>query len=154
KPGGDGGTYLQPVPLVRVVTNPKATLRATRGDVTLDVPCGDDFAGMSHTQAGDEEFDAEAVFAGHGITAPEFDWDDYKGAAVRGRVVVLFPNEPPSDAPRFFGGEALPYYGRWTYKFEEAARRGAKACLIIHTPETAGYPYAVVRQLDGAQLGR
>jgi Zn-dependent M28 family amino/carboxypeptidase len=73
---------------------------------------------------------------------------------VRGKVVVLFTNEPPSEDPKFFGGKALTYYGRWTFKFEEAARRGAKACLIIHTNETAGYPYSVVRPLDGAQLKR
>ena len=87
------------------------------------------------------EFDAEAVFVGHGITAPEFGWDDYKDTDVKGKVVVLFTNEPPSDDPKFFGGKALTYYGRWTFKFEEAARRGAKACLIIHTNDTAGYPY-------------
>src|SRR6185295_9161815 len=71
-----------------------------------------------------------------------------------GKVVVLFTNEPPSDDPKWFGGKALTYYGRWTFKFEEAARRGAKACFIIHTRETAGYPYSVVRPLDGAQLKR
>src|SRR5262249_18749282 len=87
-------------------------------------------------------------------TAPEFDWDDYKDIDVKGKVVVLFTNEPPSDDPKWFGGKALTDYGRWTFKFEEAARRGAKACFIIHTNETAGYPYSVVRPLDGAQLAR
>jgi Zn-dependent M28 family amino/carboxypeptidase len=152
KPLGERGTYFQPVPLVRVVTSPQSTLRAVKGDATLDVPCGDGFSGTSQTQRDLEEFDAEAVFLGHGITAPEFDWDDYKDFDVRGKVVVLFTNEPPSDDPKFFGGAALTYYGRWTYKFEEAARRGARACFIIHTRETAGYPFAVVRPLDGAQL--
>ena len=153
-PGGDRGTYLQPVPLVRVVTSPKATLRAAKGGATLDIPCDEGFAGTSQMQAGDEDFDAEAVFVGHGITAPEFGWDDYPGVDVTGKVVVLFTNEPPSADPTFFGGPALTYYGRWTYKFEEAACRGARACFIIHTPETAGYPYAVVRPLDGLQLRR
>src|SRR5207248_3890862 len=133
---GDAGTYFQPVPLVRVVTSPKATLRATRGDVALDIPCDEEFSGTSQTQTDLEEFDAEAVFVGHGITAPEFDWDDYKGVDVTGKVVVLFTNEPPSTDPKFFGGTALTYYGRWTFKFEEATRRGAKACFIIHTTET------------------
>ncbi|MBX9581902.1 MAG: M28 family peptidase [Gemmataceae bacterium] len=154
KPAGKDGTYLQPVPLVRVVTGPDATLRASKGDAAVDLRLGDDFAGMSQTQAGREEFEAEAVFVGHGITAPEFGWDDYKDVDVKGKVVVLFTNEPPSDDPAVFGGKALTYYGRWTFKFEEAARRGAKACLIVHTPETAGYPYSVVRTLDGAQLER
>ena len=154
KPIGERGTYFQPVPLVRVVTSPKSTLQAVKGETTLDIPCEEGFSGTSQTQTELEEFDAEAVFVGHGITAPEFDWDDYKGVDVKGKVVVLFTNEPPSDDPKFFGGTALTYYGRWTYKFEEAARRGAKACFIIHTRETAGYPYSVVRPLDGAQLKR
>ena len=154
KPIGQRGTYFQPVPLVRVVTSPKSTLRVVKGDDTFDIPCEEGFSGTSHTQRDQEEFDAEAVFVGHGITAPEFDWDDYKGFDVKGKVVVLFTNEPPSDDPKFFGGKALTYYGRWTFKFEEAARRGAKACFIIHTNETAGYPYSVVRPLDGAQLKR
>ena len=153
-PAGDRGTFFQPVPLLRVFTDPKATLKATKGRVALDLRAGDDFAGLSHTQSGDVTFDAEAVFAGHGITAPEFGWDDYAGLDVKDKVVVLFTNEPPSDDPKFFGGRALTYYGRWTYKFEEAARRGARACLIIHTNETAGYPFSVVRPLDGAQLPR
>ena len=154
KPLGELGTYFQPVPLVRVVTSPKSTLKALKGDVTLDIPCEEGFSGTSQTQTDLAAFDAEAVFVGHGITAPEFGWDDYKDFDVKGKIVVLFTNEPPSTDPKFFGGNALTYYGRWTYKFEEAARRGAKACFIIHTRETAGYPYAVVRPLDGAQLTR
>ncbi|HEY7326664.1 MAG TPA: M20/M25/M40 family metallo-hydrolase [Gemmataceae bacterium] len=152
KPIGEGGTYFQPVPLVRVVTNPKSTLRAVKGDTTIDIPCEEGFSGKTETQREHEEFDAEAVFVGHGITAPEFGWDDYKNVDVKGKIVVLFTNEPPSDDPKFFGGKALTYYGRWTYKFEEAARRGARACFIIHTNATAGYPYSVVRPLEGAQL--
>jgi Zn-dependent M28 family amino/carboxypeptidase len=153
-PLGERGTYFQPVPLVRVVTSPSSTLRAVKGETMLDIPCEKGFSGMSQTQKELEEFDAEAVFVGHGITAPEFGWDDYQGMDVKGKIVVLFTNEPPSNDPKFFGGTALTYYGRWTFKFEEAARRGAKACFIIHTNETAGYPYSVVRPLDGAQLKR
>ncbi|HYV39255.1 MAG TPA: M20/M25/M40 family metallo-hydrolase, partial [Gemmataceae bacterium] len=152
KPLGKDGTYYQPVPLVKVVTSPKSTLVAVKDKTTLSIPCEEGFAGTSQTQKELEEFDAEAIFVGHGITAPEFDWDDYKGIDVKGKIVVCFTNEPPSDDPKFFGGTALTYYGRWTYKFEEAARRGAKACFIIHTPQTAGYPYSVVRQLENAQL--
>lgn len=154
KPLGEKDSYLQPVPLVRVVTSPKATLKVTKDKDTLDFVASDDFSGTSHTQTELEEFDSEIVFVGHGITAPEFGWDDYKDTDVKGKVVVLFTNEPPSDDPKFFGGSALTYYGRWTFKFEEAARRGAKACFIIHTTETAGYPYSVVQPLDGAQLKR
>jgi Zn-dependent M28 family amino/carboxypeptidase len=154
KPIGERDTYFQPVPLVRVITSPKSTLRAVKGETTIDIPCEESFAGRSETQKEHEAFDAEAVFVGHGITAPEFGWDDYKDTDVKGKVVVLFTNEPPSDDPKFFGGKALTYYGRWTFKFEEAARRGAKACFIIHTNATAGYPYSVVRPLEGAQLKR
>ncbi len=154
KPAGERGTYFQPVPLLRIVTSPQSTLRAVKEGAVLVIPCGDCFSGTSQTQKGDEEIDAEAVFVGHGITAPEFAWDDYAGADVRGKAVVLFTNEPPSKDPKFFGGTALTYYGRWTYKFEEAARRGARACFIIHTRQTAGYPYSVVRPLDGMQLKR
>jgi Zn-dependent M28 family amino/carboxypeptidase len=154
KPIGERGTYFQPVPLMRVVTSPKSTLQAVKRETTLNIPCEEGFSGMCQTQKELEEFDAEAVFVGHGITAPEFDWDDYRGVDVKGKIVVLFTNEPPSTDPKFFGGTALTYYGRWTFKFEEAARRGAKACFIIHTNATAGYPYSVVRPLDGAQLKR
>lgn len=152
KPAGERGTYFQSVPLVRVATSPSSTLRAVKGQTTLDIPCEEGFSGTSRTQKDLEDFDAEAVFLGHGITAPEFGWDDYQGIDVKGKVVVLFTNEPPSNDRKFFGGTALTYYGRWTYKYEEAARRGATACFIIHTPETAGYPYSVVRPLDGARL--
>lgn len=151
---GEGDSFFQPVPLVRVVTSPMATLQLIKNGIVVDVPCEDGFAGTTQTQQELEEFDVEAVFVGHGITAPEFGWDDYQGVDVKGKVVVLFTNEPPSADPNFFAGTALTYYGRWTYKFEEAARRGAKACLIIHTSDTAGYPYSVVRPLDRAQLKR
>ncbi len=151
---GDRGSYLQPVPLVRVITSPKSTLQAVKLGTVLDIACEDGFAGVSQTQTGAEEFDAEAIFVGHGITAPEYGWEDYQKADVKGKVVVLFTNEPPSSDPQFFGGTALTYYGRWSYKYEEAARRGAKACFIIHTNETAGYPYSVVRRLESAQLKR
>jgi Zn-dependent M28 family amino/carboxypeptidase len=154
KPIGKRDTYLQPVPLVRVVTSPKSTLQAVKGEKTLNIPCEAGFSGVSQTQSELETFDADVVFVGHGITAPEFDWDDYQDVDVKGKIVVLFTNEPPSNDPRFFGGTALTYYGRWTYKFEEAARRGAKACFIIHTNETAGYPFSVVRPIEGAQLKR
>jgi hypothetical protein len=154
KPAGKKGTYFQRVPLVRIVTSPKSTLRAIKGDTTLAIPCEENFSGTSQTQKELEEFDAEAIFVGHGITAPEFAWDDYKDVDVKDKVVVAFTNEPPSNDPKFFGGRALTYYGRWTYRFEEAARRGARACFIIHTPATAGYPYSVVRPLEGAQLQR
>ena len=153
KPAGDRGRYFQAVPLVMVTTGPTATLAFTKGDQTTSFKLLDEFAGTSKTQQS-EDFDADAIFLGHGITAPEFGWDDYRGTDVKDKVVVVFTNEPPSDDPKFFGGKALTYYGRWTYKYEEATRRGAKAVLIIHTTETAGYPYSVVKRLKAADLQR
>src|SRR5580700_7269677 len=150
KPAGDAGTYFQNLTLVGV--EPQAASTLTAGDTSFRWL--DDFVGVTYQQKTDAAFDADAVFVGHGIVAPEYQWDDYAGVNVRGKVVVLFTNEPPSDDPKFFAGKALTYYGRWTFKFEEAARRGAKACLIIHTTETAGYPFTVVQRLEGAQLKR
>lgn len=153
KPAGDNGSYFQKVPLVLVKMGADATLEMIKGNDTAKLKLDEEFVGVSYSQQS-EDFDAEAIFVGHGITAPEFDWDDYKDTDVKGKIVVLFTNEPPSDDPKYFGGKALTYYGRWTYKYEEATRRGAKAVFIIHTPETAGYPYSVVRTVKGAQLQR
>jgi Zn-dependent M28 family amino/carboxypeptidase len=151
KPVGDRGTFFQAVPLVTVTTGPTATLAFIRGIETTPFKLEDEFAGVSKSQQS-EDFEAEAIFLGHGITAPEYGWDDYKDVDVKGKVVVVFTNEPSSDDPKFFAGKALTYYGRWTYKYEEATRRGAKAVLIIHTNETAGYPYSVVKKLKGVQI--
>ncbi len=140
-PAGDGGGYFQRVPLVSLRTQPSSVLRLAGH--TLEM--GGEFVGSNERQTGREVLDAELVYVGHGIVAPEFGWDDYKDIDVAGKVVVLFTNEPPSEAPDFFGGRALTYYGRWTFKYEEAARRGAVGALIVHTDETAGYPWEVVR---------
>ena len=154
EPAGERGTFFQTVPLIGLTTGPKTTLAAAKGDQEIVFKLEAEFAGTCKTQEPLEDFNAEAIFVGHGITAPEFDWDDYQGTDVKGKVVVAFTNEPPSEDPKFFGGKALTYYGRWTYRFEEATRRGAKAMLIIHTNETAGYPYSVVQKLGGAEIQR
>ena len=140
-PAGGDGTYFQAVPLVEVKAQPGSVLRLAGREA---VP-GEEYVGNNERQTGREVFDAELVYVGHGIAAPEFEWDDYKGTDVSGKVLVLFTNEPPSADQSFFGGEALTYYGRWTFKYEEAARRGALGVLIVHTDETAGYPWDVVR---------
>jgi len=141
KPAGDNGTYFQNLTLVGAEPQPSTTLNAG----SISFRWLDDFVGVTLSQKTDAAFDAEAVFVGHGISAPEYQWDDYAGVDVRGKVVVLFTNEPPSEDPKFFGGRALTYYGRWSYKYEEATRRGARAVLIIHTTPTAGYGWDVVR---------
>jgi Zn-dependent M28 family amino/carboxypeptidase len=145
KPAGEHGTYFQRVPMVGAATEPGATLSAAGNNQSLSFRWLDDYVGVSELQQTTDEFDAEAIFVGHGIVAPEFQWDDFKGVDVKGKVLVLFTNEPPSNDPKFFGGPALTYYGRWTYKYEEAARHGAKAVFIIHTTPTAGYGWEVVR---------
>lgn len=144
RPGGDNGSYFQRVPLVGSATLPNATLTIAGNGRDETLSFVKDWVGTAFPQKPDNDFDAEAVFVGHGISAPEFGWDDYKGLDVRGKVLVYFTNEPPSTDANFFGGPALTYYGRWTYKFEEATRRGAVAALIIHTTSTAGYGWGVV----------
>ena len=147
KPAGDAGTYFQNLTLVGVAPQPESSLKA--GDTTFRWL--DDFVGVTYQQKTDAAFDGDAVFVGHGIVAPEYKWDDYAGVNVRGKVVVLFTNEPPSDDPKFFTGRALTYYGRWTYKYEEAARQGAAAAIIIHTTPTASYGWEVVRSSWGRE---
>ncbi|HXB71384.1 MAG TPA: M28 family peptidase [Candidatus Acidoferrales bacterium] len=151
KPAGDNGTFFQSVPLVGVETQPNSTLGAAVWGKGVDLKFGDDFVGVNGTQRPDTRFEAETVFVGHGITAPEFQWDDFKGVNVTGKVLVLFTNEPPSDNPKFFDGRALTYYGRWTYKYEEALRRGARGVIIIHTTDTASYGWDVVRSSWGRE---
>jgi len=151
KPVGANGTFFQPVPLVGVETRPGASLSASAAGRTAAFKWAEDFVGASQTQQPEDAFEAGVVFAGHGITAREFNWDDYKGVDVTGKVVVVFTNEPPSTDPKFFGGRALTYYGRWTYKYEEALRHGARACLIIHTTPTASYGWEVVRNSWGKE---
>jgi Zn-dependent M28 family amino/carboxypeptidase len=145
QPAGDNGTFFQKVPLVGVETAPGASLSATAAGKTVDFRYLEDFVGVSQRQVPQTDFDAEAIFVGHGITAPQWKWDDFKGVDVKGKLLVLFTNEPTSTDPAFFDGRALTYYGRWSYKYEEALRRGAAGVLIIHTTPTAGYGWEVVR---------
>ena len=153
RPAGDSGTYFQNLTLVGVAPQPDTQLTAeiTSSGKTLAYRWLDDFVGVTNSQKPETSFDAEAVFVGHGIVAPEYQWDDYESVDVRGKVVVLFTNEPPSNDPKFFTGAALTYYGRWTYKYEEATRHGAVAAIIIHTTPTASYGWDVVRSSWGRE---
>ncbi len=150
RPAGDKGTFFQAVPLLGVTTRPEAYLEAVK-EKSLRLAWIKDFVGVTQRQTELEQFDAEAFFVGHGITAPEFRWNDYAGTDVKGKVVVMFTNEPSSEDPAFFGGPGLTYYGRWTYKFEQAARQGAVAAVLIHTTPTAGYGWDVVRNSWGRE---
>ena len=152
KPAGDNGTYFQKVPLVGIETQPNATLSAAaQGKPPVEFKWLADFVGVSQTQQPDTSFEADAIFVGHGISAPEFKWDDFKGVDVTGKILVIFTNEPTSTDAKFFEGRALTYYGRWSYKYEEAARRGARGVIIIHTDKTAGYSWDVVRSSWGRE---
>lgn len=140
---GDAGTYFQQV---RVVESVSRTTRARIGDGTLLQPLVDIVA-FSPTLDPRIGLEGEVVFVGHGIVAPEYRWDDYAGIDLAGRIALVMVGEPAAteDDPDRFGGEALTYYGRWTYKLEEAARHGAAGALLIHTDASATYPWSVVQ---------
>jgi len=152
KPAGDNGTYFQNVPMVAVKTLPATSFKlvARNGDA-VELKDLDEFVTNNESQTESGDIDAPIVFVGFGITAPEYRWDDYKGVDLTGKVALLFVNEPPSDDPKFFKGKALTYYGRWTYKFEETARRGAVATLVIHRTDLASYGWQVVRNSWGGE---
>ncbi len=152
KPAGDAGTYFQEVPMVGVKTLGETSFNfVTTSLETMSLKNLEDFVTNNESQTEAAYIDAPIVFVGYGIKAPEYNWDDYKGIDLQGKVALLFVNEPASDDPKFFNGKALTYYGRWTYKFEETARRGAIATLIIHRTVLAGYGWDVVRNSWGKE---
>jgi Zn-dependent M28 family amino/carboxypeptidase len=152
KPAGDIGGYLQKVPLVGITTLPatRFTIVPTQGE-PLDLKPLDDYVAYDQTQQAESDVDADIVYVGYGIEAREYNWDDYKGVDVRGKVLLMLVNEPPSDDPAFFKGKALTYYGRWTYKYEEAARKGAAGVILVHQAEMASYPWEVVRNSNSGE---
>jgi Zn-dependent M28 family amino/carboxypeptidase len=143
EPAGDNGTYFQQVPIVESMVNRSFTLSVPGRTYRYF----DDVVAFSGTEQPRVHVQGEVVFVGHGIVAPEQKWNDYAGANVRGKWVLIMVNDPPApaDEPNLFAGRALTYYGRWTYKFEEAARQGAAGALLIHTDESATYPWQVVQ---------
>jgi Zn-dependent M28 family amino/carboxypeptidase len=152
KPAGDHGTYMQKVPLVGITTLPETqfSLIPKKGE-TMDLKPLDEYVAYDQTQQPQSDVDAPIVFVGYGIEAPEYNWDDYKGTDVRGKVLLMLVNEPPSSDPAFFKGKALTYYGRWTYKYEEAARKGALGVILVHQTEMASYPWEVVRNSNSGE---
>jgi len=151
KPAGDQGTYFHEVPMVGVKTLDETSFNLASSAGTIKLKNLEDFVTNNESQTETAYIDAPIVFVGYGINAPEYNWDDYKGADLKGKVALLFVNEPAFDDPKFFKGKALTYYGRWTYKFEETARRGAVATLIIHRPDLASYGWQVVRNSWGKE---
>ncbi|MEP7363404.1 MAG: M20/M25/M40 family metallo-hydrolase, partial [Acidobacteriota bacterium] len=151
RPGWQG-QWFQPVPLVGVQTLSAVELSAASLTSTLRFAWLTEFVGVTQRQQTSVDFDAEAIFVGHGITAPEFTWDDWRGLDARNKACVILANEPQSATdPKFFDGPALTYYGRWTYKFEQAARKGCAAAILVHTDQTAGYGWNVVRNSWGRE---
>src|SRR6516162_2423687 len=152
KPAGDSGTFMQKVPLVGVTTLPETTYSVVpqHGDA-MNLKQLDDWVGFDETQQTSSDIDADIVFVGYGIEAPEYKWDDYKGTDVKGKVLLMLVNEPPSDDPNFFKGKALTFYGRWVYKYLEAARKGAVGVMLVHKTEMASYGWDVVRNSNSGE---
>ncbi len=151
KPGGTNGSWVQEVPMVGVKSETRLSLKHAGRSESLVFP--QDFVSWSPIQRGSVSVqDAELVFVGYGVVAPEYNWDDFKGVDVRGKIVVMLINDPPLPDPKdpsrlddaMFRGKAMTYYGRWTYKYEIAAARGAVGALIIHETQPAAYPWFVV----------
>ena len=142
-PAGENGTYFQQVPIVESVVDPSFTLSIPGNTYKYR----SDIVAFSGVETPRVHVQGEVVFVGYGIVAPEQKWNDYEGVDVKGKWVLIMVNDPPPsvDEPNLFGGKALTYYGRWTYKFEEAARQGAAGALLIHTDESATYPWQVVQ---------
>jgi Zn-dependent M28 family amino/carboxypeptidase len=147
EPGADG-SFLQPVPLVEITTQADATMDLRSPGGALGLRYADEMVVWTRRPVPESRVrDAEVVFAGYGIVAPEYGWDDYAGLDVRGKVVLVLVNDPgfATQDPALFRGNTMTYYGRWTYKFEEAFRQGAAALFVIHETAPAAYPWAVVR---------
>src|SRR6185369_13375274 len=147
KPGNPDGTYVQKVPLVGFTGAPTASFTVGSKQITLEFP--KDYVAVSRRFVPESKVEnSEMVFVGYGVVAPEYGWDDYKGLDVRGKTIVMLINDPqvPDLADpnklddKMFKGKAMTYYGRWTYKYEIAAQKGAAAAVIIHEPETPVIP--------------
>jgi Zn-dependent M28 family amino/carboxypeptidase len=154
KPGNTDGTYVQRVPLVGITATNSQPLVVAKGTQKQTFKWADDVvAWTKHVADGGSIQNSELVFVGYGVEAPEYKWNDFKDVDVKGKTIVVLVNDPqvpdPSDATkldaRTFNGTAMTYYGRWTYKFEEGARKGAAGVLIVHETGPAGYPFSVVQ---------
>jgi Zn-dependent M28 family amino/carboxypeptidase len=152
KAAGDNGTFFQRVPMVGVTTAPETTfeLDPNKGDSMKLKPL-DQYVAYDQTQQASNDIDSEIVYVGYGIEAPEYQWDDYKGVDVKGKVLLMLVNEPVSDDANFFKGRALTFYGRWMYKYLEAARKGAVGAILIHKSDMASYPWEVVRNSNSGE---
>ena len=143
---GNGNSYVQAVPMVNILATaaPEMQVKSAKGNFTLKA-YDDYIIWTDKTDSSISLNSNELVFAGYGVVAPEYNWNDYEGLDVKGKVVMVMVNDPGfwSGDTTLFKGKTMTYYGRWTYKFEEAARQGAKGCLIVHNTKAASYPFSV-----------
>ncbi len=149
--GNTNGKFIQNVPLVGITTGQDVEMKIKATNKELKLKFGDDFVARTVRLGEKTAFDGEVVFVGYGVVAPEYGWDDYKGMDVRGKVLIMLVNDPAIPDPKqpsklddkMFKGRAMTYYGRWTYKYEIAARKGAAGVLVVHETGPAGYPWSV-----------
>jgi Zn-dependent M28 family amino/carboxypeptidase len=152
---GNGNSYLQEVPMVNIATTADSTMKVQTPNGNFQLKGFNDY--VIWTEKTDPVItlnNAEVVFAGYGVNAPERNWNDYAGLDVKGKIVMVLVNDPGYGIDStLFKGDTMTYYGRWTYKFEEAARQGAKGCLVIHNTKAASYPFSVVQNnWNGSRL--
>lgn len=151
---GNKKSYFQNVKLVGIKADPNTVLEVGGAKGNSSFKFAEDFVATTGAQTDSVNIDNELVFAGYGIDAPLYNWNDFKGDAdaYKGKILMIMVNDPPAttDEPGLFGGKALTYYGRWTYKFEEAARKGAAGVILVHTDDSAGYGWNVVRTSNGS----
>jgi Zn-dependent M28 family amino/carboxypeptidase len=162
EPGNPDGSWTQKVPLVGLTPEFSGPLVVKKGATTKTFKVRDEFVPFSRQVTDTISLEnSDIVFVGYGVQAPEFQWDDYKGVDVKGKTIVMLVNDPPipdpSNAkaldPKVFGGDAMTYYGRWTYKYDKAAELGAAAAIIVHETDRAGYPFPVVQGFGGERFG-
>ncbi|MEO8402955.1 MAG: M28 family metallopeptidase [Chitinophagaceae bacterium] len=153
---GNGDSYFQDVPMVKITTQAATQMQVTAPKEKFNLEGFDDYViWTDKTDSAISLNNTDLVFAGYGVVAPEYNWNDYAGLDVKGKVVLVLVNDPGFNAgdSTLFKGKTMTYYGRWTYKFEEAARQGAKGCLIVHNTEAASYPFSVVQNnWNGSRL--
>ena len=161
-PGNPDGTFVQKVPMLGITADPSARLifSSAGGGEKMELAFSRDFMAWTKRDVPEVSIDAPLVFVGYGIVAPEYQWDDYKGVDVAGKVLVMLVNDPPIPDPKnpgaldesVFRGKAMTYYGRWTYKFEIAAAKKAAGCILIHETGPAGYPWEIVGNNTGERF--
>lgn len=146
EPGANDGTWFQYFDIMGITTAVPEEMHITKSGTFLTLKSWDDFVAFSGVQDEKAEvMNAELVFVGYGIEAPEYDWNDYKDVDVTGKILLMMNNDPATENSDFFAGNARLYYGRWSYKYEKAAEKGAAGAIIIHTTPSAGYPFQVVQ---------